>query len=81
MTLLTVNVIDYNTNKPVSGAIVTVSGVAVVTNYGGRAVFQAAPASYNINVSRVNYTPETRSVTLTANQTITIRLVPRLGLL
>ena len=81
MTLLTVNVIDYNTNKPVSGAIVTVSGVAVVTNYGGRAVFQASPASYNINVSRVNYTPETRSVTLTANQTITIRLVPRLGLL
>ena len=81
MPVLTVNVVDYNTNRPVVGAIVTVNGVAVVTDFRGQAVFQAAPALYNVNVSRVNYTPETRSVTLTANQTATIRIVPRLGLL
>ena len=81
MPTLTVNVVDYNTNKPVPITIVTVNGVAVVTNIRGQAVFEAAPAPYTVNVSRFNYTPETRLVTLTANQTITIRLVPRLGLL
>jgi len=81
MPVLTVNVVDYNTNRAVSGAIVTISGVAVVTDNRGQAVFQVAPASYSVNVSRFNYTSETRSVTLTANQTATIRIVPRLGLL
>ena len=81
MPVLTVNVVDYNTNRPVPNAIVSVNGVAVVTDFRGRSVFQAVPASYNIHVSRVNYTPETRLVTLTANQTATIRIIPRFGLL
>ena len=81
MTTLTVNVVDYNTNKPVPSTIVTVNGVAVVTNIRGQAVFEAAPASYNVNVSRHNYTTETRLLTLTTNQTVTIRIIPRLGLL
>ena len=81
MPTLTVNVVDYNTNRPVSGAIVTVNGSAVVTDIRGQAVFQAAPASYNMKVSSVNYTPETRVVTLTANQVTTIRIIPKLGLL
>ena len=81
MPTLRVNVVDYNTNRPVPNAIVTVNGIAVVTNIWGQAVFQAQPASYNVNVSSHNYTSETRLLTLTTNQTVTIRIVPRLGLL
>ena len=81
MPALTVNVVDYNTNRPVLNAVVTVTGIAVVTNIWGQAVFQAQPASYTVNVSRHNYTSETRLLTLTTNQTVTIRLVPRMGLL
>jgi len=54
MPVLTVNVVDYNTNRAVSGAIVTISGVAVVTDNRGLAVFQVAPASYSVNISRFN---------------------------
>ena len=81
MSILTVNVVDYNTNRPVQGAIVTIDGTAVVTDSHGRAVFDATPSNYNLNVSNVNYTPQNRLVVLSSNQTATIRIVPRVELL
>ena len=81
MPILTVNVIDYNTNRPISGVIVSVNGSAVVTDPQGRASFEASPANYNLNVSKNNYTPENRLVVLSGNQNVTIRLIPRVGLL
>ena len=79
MAVLTVNVIDYNTNRPVPGALVTINGTAVVTNNRGQASFDATPSTYNLSVSCANYTPTAQLLTLTNNQTITIRIVPRLG--
>jgi len=79
MAVLTVNVVDYNTNKPVLGAIVTINGTAVVTNIRGQAAFDAAPSTYNLSVSCANYTPTAQLLTLISNQTITIRIIPRLG--
>ena len=81
MPVLTVNVVDYNTNRPVSGAIVSINGNAVVTNYNGKAVFDADTSTYNLNVSSNNYTPENRLVVLSSNQNVTIRIIPRVGLL
>ena len=81
MPTLRVNVVDYNTNRPVPNAIVTISGTAVVTNNNGQAVFDADPSTYNINVSHFNYTPDNSLLTLSSNQTTTIRLIPKVGLL
>ena len=81
MPVLTVNIVDYNTNRPISGAIVSINGTAVVTDAHGRASFQAAPANYNLNISRHNYTPANRLLVLSGNQTVTIQLVPMVGLL
>ena len=81
MPTLTVNVVDYNTNRPIPGAVVTINGTAVLTNNNGQSAFDAAPYTYSINVSHFNYTPTSSVLTLTSNQTTTIRLVPKVGLL
>ena len=81
MPVLTVNVVDYNTNRPVPGIIVSVNSTAVVTDYNGKAIFDADTATYNLNVSGYNYTPENRLLVLSSNQNVTIRLIPRVGLL
>lgn len=78
MPTLTVNVVDYNTNRAVPDAIVTINSTAVVTNNRGQAVFQASTNSYSLNVTKFHYTPEGRILTLSSNQTLTIKLIPRL---
>lgn len=74
-------VIDINTRKPIVGATVTAGGLTYRTDRDGKFVFRLPSAIYNITVSHRNYTQETRLVTLTVDSTITIPLVPRMGLL
>ena len=81
MPTLTVNVVDHNTNRPIPGAVVTISGTAVLTNNNGQASFDAPQSTYNIKVSRYNYTPANSVLTLVSNQTTTIKLIPKVGLL
>jgi hypothetical protein len=81
MTTLSGLVIDINTRKPIVGATVTSGGLTYRTDRDGKFVFHLPSAIYNVTASHPSYTQETRIVTLTVDSTITIPLIPRLGLL
>lgn len=74
-------VVDINTRRPVVGATVSAGGLTFRTDRDGKFVFRLPPAMYSLKVSHRNYSEETRLVTLTVDSTITVPLVPRLGLL
>lgn len=74
-------VVDYNTGRPVVGASVSVAGRTTRTNSNGEFIVSAPAGDYTITVSHRDYTPTPRMLNLTVDQTITIRMIPRVGLL
>lgn len=81
MVVLRGRIVDMNTGRPVVGASVSVAGRTVRTNRNGDFIISVTPASYRISVSHRDYSSVARLLTLMADTTITIPLVPRVALL
>lgn len=81
MVTLRGRVVDTNTGRPVIGASVSVAGRTVRTDRNGQFIISMPAANYTISVSHRDYSATSRLVMLTADATITVPLVPRVGLL
>mgnify|MGYP000660353666 CR=1 FL=1 len=81
MVSVVVRVVDYNTGRPVGGALVRVGGSTAVTDAMGRAMLDVPAGSYVIRVSRSGYRLTEEYVSITGPSEVTVRLIPSVRIL
>ncbi|MEM1551577.1 MAG: carboxypeptidase regulatory-like domain-containing protein [Candidatus Bathyarchaeia archaeon] len=76
MPTLIVKVVDVNTKKPIP-ATIALQTTVTPTPTSEAHFTDVPPGTYQLTVSAPNYTTQTKEVTITGNQIITIELVPK----
>ena len=65
-------VTDTETGDALAGATVTANGVSVLTNAEGYYNIEVTPGTYTVTASMVGYESQSKSVTVSAGETITV---------
>jgi hypothetical protein len=76
MPTVIVKVVDINTKQPVPSTITLHTSTTPAPTAEAHFT-NVPPGTYQLTVSAPNYTPETRTITVTKNEIITVELVPR----
>lgn len=81
MVAVAVRVYDYNTGRPIQGALVSLGGVSAVTGADGVAVLDVPAGGLTLRVSKSGYRMVEHFVTISTASRVEVPLIPAMRLL
>ena len=80
MVKVVVEVVDYNTLKPVDGAFVSIGAVSGTTR-DGKVTLNVSPGTHTIKITHRNYDPIVDSILVNRPKKFTYRMIPLVKIL